>query len=51
MFELGEIQRLLSEIATLVKSGTRAEKRQAASKLREIAAIATTLGFTINPRL
>lgn len=51
MFELGEMQRLLSEIAELVKSGTRPDKRKAASKLQEIAAIATTLGFTIQPRL
>ena len=51
MFELGEIQRLLSETAELFKSGTRSDKRKAAVKLQAIAAIATTLGFTIQPRL
>lgn len=50
MFELGEIQRLLSETAALLKTGTKADKRKAASKLQEIAAIATTLGFTIQLR-
>ena len=51
MFELGEIQRLLSEVAALVKTGSRPDMRKAASKLQEIAVIASTLGFTIQPRL
>jgi hypothetical protein len=50
MHELAEIQRLLSEIADLLKSGTAANKRKAASKLQQMAAIATTLGFTIEMR-
>lgn len=50
MNELGEIQRLLSEIAGLLASGKPPDKRKAVGKLREMAAIATTLGFTIEPR-
>ena len=51
MSELGEMQRLLGEIAELLKSGSKPDRRKAATKLQEIAAIATTLGFTIQPRL
>ncbi len=50
MHELGEIQRLLSEIAELLKSGKPPDKRKAVNKLRELSSIATTLGFTIAPR-
>lgn len=49
MPELSEMQRLLSEISNHVKSGTTADKRNAANKLNQLAAIATTLGFTIRP--
>ena len=47
MRELSDLQRLLSEVAELLKSGTAANKRQAVSKLREMAATASTLGFTL----
>lgn len=47
--ELAEMQKLLSEIAGHVKAGTKADKRHAAEKLSQLAAIATTLGFTIRP--
>ncbi len=50
MHELSEIQRLLAEIAELLKVGRPPDKRKAAGKLRELANIATTLGFTIEPR-
>ena len=49
MSELAEMQKLLSEIACHVKAGTKADKRHAAEKLGQLAAIATTLGFTIRP--
>lgn len=51
MHELSEMQQLLQEIAEHLKSGTKPERRMATVKLRRIAAIATTLGFTIQPRL
>ena len=51
MLELAELQQLLSEVAQLVKSGSKADKRRAADKLQRLAAIATTLGFTIRPHL
>lgn len=51
MSELAELQKLLSEIAGLVKTGTRSDKRKAADKLERLASIATTLGFTIRPQL
>lgn len=50
MLELAELQLLLSEIASHVKSGSKSDKRQAAEKLQRLASIATTLGFTIRPR-
>ena len=50
MNELSKIQKLLSEIADLLKAGRPPDKRKAASKLREMSTIATTLGFTIEPR-
>lgn len=49
MHELSEIQRLLAEIAELLKVGRPPDKRKAVGKLRELANIATTLGFTIEP--
>lgn len=51
MSDLAELQKLLTEIAGLVKAGTRADKRHAADKLNQLAAIATTMGFTIRPQL
>jgi hypothetical protein len=39
MLELSELQQLLSEIAGLVKSGTRSDKRKAADKLQRLATI------------
>jgi hypothetical protein len=50
MLEISELQQLLFEIAGLVKSGTRSDKRKAADKLQRLATIATTLGFTIRPK-
>jgi hypothetical protein len=50
MSDLAEMQRLLSEIAGHVKDGTKADKRRAANKLNQLAAIATTMGFTIRPQ-
>lgn len=47
MSDLAEMQRLLSEIAGHVKAGTKADKRLAADKLNQLAALATTMGFTI----
>lgn len=49
MSDLAEMQRLLSEIAGHLKAGTRADQRHAAVKLNQLAAIATTMGFTIRP--
>ena len=51
MFELAEIQRLLAEVAEHVKAGTKADRRKAAGKLQQVAGIASTLGFTIQPRM
>lgn len=50
MSDLAEMQRLLAEIAGHVKAGTRTEKRRAADKLNQLAALATTMGFTIRPQ-
>jgi hypothetical protein len=50
MSDLAEMQRLLSEIAGHVKDGTKADKRRAADELNQLAAIATTMGFTIRPQ-
>lgn len=47
MSDLAEMQRLLAEIAGHVKAGTKADKRHAADKLKQLAATATTLRFTI----
>ena len=51
MFELAEMQKLLQEIADLMKTGNKTDRRKAAGKLQNVAAIASTLGFTIQPRL
>ena len=51
MFELAEMQRLLQEIAELMATGRKPDRRKAADKLQNVAAIASTLGFTIQPRL
>ena len=51
MSDLAEMQQLLSEIADHVKAGTKADKRRAADKLVQLAAIATTMGFTVRPHL
>lgn len=49
MSELGEMNKLLSEIAEHLKAGTKSEKRKAVVKLHQLASIATTMGFTIGP--
>lgn len=51
MSDLDEMQKILSEIAGHVKAGTKVDKRIAADKLNRLAALATTLGFTIRPHL
>lgn len=51
MRDLAELQRLLSEIAKYIDSGSRSDRRKAAEGLQRLAAIATTLGFTIRPRV
>jgi hypothetical protein len=47
MSDMGEMQKLLTEISEHVKSGSKADNRKAATKLKQLAAIATTMGFTI----
>ena len=44
---ISEIQRLLQEIADHLKSGTKTDTRKAVTKLERIAALASTLAFTI----
>ena len=51
MKEIAELQKLLSEIADLVKSGLKADRRKAAAKLHDLGVIATTMEMTIRPRL
>ena len=51
MRELAELQVLLSEIAKFIDSGSKSDRRKAADGLKRVAAIATTLGFTIRPRI
>jgi hypothetical protein len=51
MADLAQLQRLLSEIACHIKADTRIDRRQAADKLKELAGLATTMGFTIRPPL
>ena len=43
-----EFEGLLKEVAELLQSPTKASRRAAAQKLERIAAIATTLAFTIH---
>lgn len=51
MSDLEEMQKLLVEIAGHLKAGTKVDKRRAADKLNRMAALATTMGFTIRPQL
>ena len=51
MSDLEEIQKLLAEIFGHLKAGTKVDRRLAADKLNQIAALATTMGFTIRPQL
>jgi hypothetical protein len=44
---ISEIQRLLQEIADHLKSGKKTDTRKAVTKLERIAALASTLAFTI----
>jgi hypothetical protein len=44
---ISEIQRLLQEVADHLKSGAKTDTRKAATKLQRIAALASTLAFTI----
>lgn len=48
MDSLRQIEGLLKEVAELLQSPTKASRRAAAQKLERIAAIATTLAFTIH---
>ena len=48
MDSLRQIESLLKEVAELLQSPTKASRRAAAQKLERIAAIATTLAFTIH---
>lgn len=47
---IGEIQRLLQEAVGHLKSGTKPDLREAASKMKRIAALASTLALTIEGR-
>ena len=47
---IGEIHRLLQEAAALLNSGTKADVRDAASKMKRIAALASTVALTIEGR-
>lgn len=51
MSDLTLLQQLLSEIDAHIKAGTKADKRRAADKLGRLAAIATTVEFTIAPKI
>jgi hypothetical protein len=44
---IGEIQRLLHEIAAHLKGGTATDTREAVAKLERIAALASTLALTL----
>ena len=44
---IGEIRQLLQEIVGHLEAGTDAEKRRAVTKLRRIAAIASTMVLTL----
>jgi hypothetical protein len=47
---ISEIQRLLQEIAGHVEADTRPETRKAVAKLQRIAAVASTMAFTLQTR-
>ena len=47
---IGEIQRLLQEIAGHLSSGTKMDARKAVAKLERIAAVASTSALTIQVR-
>ncbi len=47
---IGEIQRLLQEIADHLTGGTKMDARKAVAKLERIAALASTWAFTIQAR-
>ena len=47
---IGEMQRLLQEIADHLTSGTKTDTRKAVAKLERIAALASTLALTIHAR-
>jgi hypothetical protein len=47
---IGEIHRLLQEAIALLKSGTKPDAREAANKLKRIAALASTVALTIEGR-
>jgi hypothetical protein len=44
---IGEISRLLNEVAEHLKTGTTADARKAIAKLERIAALASTLALTL----
>jgi hypothetical protein len=44
---ISEIQRLLQEVADHLRTGTPANTRKAAAKLKRIAALASTLALTV----
>jgi hypothetical protein len=44
---IGEINRLLHEVAEHMKTGTTADTRKAVAKLERIAALASTLALTL----
>ena len=50
MNDLQEIQDLLKAVAEHLKADTKADKRKAIGKLERIAAVASTLAFTIKAR-
>lgn len=47
MTDVAAMKQLLEEITQLVRSGSKADKRHAVDKLNQLAAIATTLAFTM----
>lgn len=47
MSDLAVMKQLLTDISDLMRSSSKADKRLAVDKLNQLAAIATTLAFTI----
>jgi hypothetical protein len=45
--DVAAIQSLLTEIAALLKSGTKVDRRAASGKLKRLAAMAETLSLTL----